>query len=57
MDDGVIIYIGADEGVLPAGVTASAVRVNEDVENAVKEPHRQMKKAKLSHPSWLYDRY
>ena len=37
MEDGVIIYISADEGVLPVGVTASAARVNEDVENAVKE--------------------
>ena len=37
MDDGVIIYIRADEGVLPVGVTASAARVSEDVENAVKE--------------------
>ena len=32
MDDGVIIYISADEGVLPVGVTASAARVSEDVE-------------------------
>ena len=35
MVDGVIINISADEGVLPEGVTATATRVNEDVENAV----------------------
>lgn len=35
MVDDVIINISADEGVLPEGVTATATRVNEDVENAV----------------------
>lgn len=37
MDDGVIIYISADAGVLPDRVTATAVRVSEDVEIAVKD--------------------
>ena len=37
MDDGMVITIQADEGVLPDGVTATAERAGEDVENAVAE--------------------
>ena len=37
MDDGMVITIQADEGVLPDGVTATAARAGEDVENAVAE--------------------
>ena len=55
MDDGVIIYIGADEGVLPAGVTASAVRVNEDVENAVKETAQADEEGKIVSSVMAYD--
>ena len=35
MDDGMVITISAEEGVLPDGVTATAVRVSQDVEQAV----------------------
>ena len=37
MDDGMVIHIMAEEGVLPAGVKATAVRVNNNVEAAVQE--------------------
>ena len=37
MDDGMVIHIVAEEGVLPAGVRATAVRVNDNVETAVQE--------------------
>ena len=37
MDDGMIITISAEEGVLPEGVTATANRVSQEIENAVIE--------------------
>ena len=55
MDDGVIIYISADEGVLPVGVTASAARVSEDVENAVKETAQADAEGKIVSSVMAYD--
>ena len=55
MDDGVIIYISADEGVLPVGVTASAARVSEDVENAVKETAQEDAEGKIVSSVMAYD--
>ena len=55
MDDGVIIYINADEGVLPVGVTASAARVSEDVENAVKETAQADAEGKIVSSVMAYD--
>ena len=55
MDDGEIIYISADEGVLPVGVTASAARVSEDVENAVKETAQADAEGKIVSSVMAYD--
>ena len=52
MDDGMVITIQADEGVLPDGVTATAERAGEDVENAVAEQATEDGKAITSVTSY-----
>ncbi len=48
MDDGMVITIRAEEGVLPAGVTATAARVSQEVEDEVVESASEEGKAVTS---------
>ena len=48
MDDGMVITIRAGEGVLPAGVTATAARVSQEVEDEVAESASEDGKAVTS---------